>query len=228
MSVQTPTPPAQPQPPQPQGRHCPRCGATMTDEQEWCLNCGAAVGTRIVPAPGWRVPIAVVALLGVITTIAVAIAIIQLADDTGQVGQGDPATAQATPTPPPPTTPTPAPGTLTPTPTPTPTPTITPESTPQTTPEPTGGDIGEWPAGRSGWTVVLASKGSESAAREAAETFAAQGIPDVGILQSDDFATLNPGFWVVFSGDYGSQARASDALDGIDAPDAYIRRIDPN
>ena len=29
----------------------------MTDEQEWCLACGAAVGTRVVAAPGWRAPI---------------------------------------------------------------------------------------------------------------------------------------------------------------------------
>jgi uncharacterized OB-fold protein len=221
---------------QPQGRHCPRCGATMTDAQEWCLNCGAAVGTRIVAAPGWRVPIIVTALLGIVGAIAIAIAIIQLADDTGQVTE--PGTAQVTPAPSA-VAPTPAPGAeVTPAPTipeasgqstPEPTPSATPSSTPEptTTPEPDG-EIGAWPAGQSGWTVVLASKSSESAARDSAEGFQADGIPDVGLLDSDDFASLNPGFWVVFSGEYDSQSEASAALDGIDAKDAYIRRIAPN
>ena len=40
--------------------------------------------------------------------------------------------------------------------------------------------------------------------------------------------SLKPGFWVVFAGQYDSQSEASDALDGVDAKDAYIRRIDPN
>ena len=31
----------------------------------------------------------------------------------------------------------------------------------------------------------------------------------------------------MFAGRYDSQSEASDALDGIDAKDAYIRRIEP-
>ena len=230
-------PQPQPQPQQPQGRHCPRCGAAMTDEQEWCLNCGAAVGTRIVPAPGWRVPIIVTALLGIVGAIAIAIAIIQLADDTGQVtenGQVTPTPTAVAPTPTPgaEVTPTPtipeASGQSTPEPTPSATPSTTPEPTPSSTPDSSGGAIGEWPSGQSGWTVVLASKSSESAARDSAESFQADGIPDVGLLNSDDYASLNPGYWVVFSGQYDSQSEASAALDGVDAKDAYIRRIEPN
>ena len=203
----------------------------MTEQQEWCLACGAAVGTRVVAARGWRAPLVLAGVLAVVAAIAIAIAIIQLADDTDEVAQNP--TPGATPAPL--ATPTPVP-TLTPTPDPldpnaTPTPTTTPE--PTTTPSPTstpdsGGDVGEWPAGESGWTVVLASKQSESAARDSAESFADGGIADVGILNSDDFSSLNPGFWVVFSGQYDSQSAASDALDGIDASDAYIRRITPN
>jgi hypothetical protein len=222
---------------QPTGRQCPRCGAPMTDEQEWCLNCGAAVGTRIVAAPGWRAPIVLAGALAVIGAIAIAIAIIQLADDTDRVAQTPPATAQATPTPSA-ATPTPTPDTgVDATPTPslpeasgqsTPEPTTTPEST--NTPEPSGGsaNIGSWPSGKSGWTVVLASDPSESEANDAAEQFSSDGIADVGVLRSDDFSSLKPGFWVVYSGEYDSQSAASDALDGIDAKDAYIRRIASN
>jgi hypothetical protein len=229
-----------PPPEQPTGRRCPRCNAPMTEEQEWCLACGAAVGTRVVAAPGWRAPIVLAGAIAVVAAIAVAVAIIQLADDTDQVAQTPPANVQASPAPPPTTTPaptvTPDTGAATPTPTlpeasgqETPEPTATPE--PTTTPSPdSGGSTGvaDWPSGKSGWTVVLASKTSESQANDQAEQFAGEGISNVGVLHSDDFSSLKPGFWVVFSGQYDSQSEASDALDGIDAKDAYIRRIAPN
>jgi len=227
--VSTPTetpPPVVEEAPAP--RQCPRCGAAMTEEQEWCLRCGAAVGTRIAAAQGWRVPFLITGLLVILAAIAVAIAIIQLADDTDQVA------GTATPTPTPSAVATPAP---TPTPTLTPDPAITPTPTPTATPTPTpsatstpdsssgAGTVAEWPAGQNGWTVVLASKNSEDAARDSAESFSAEGIPDVGILDSDDFSSLEGGFWVVYSGEFDAQSEATDALDDIDAPDAYIRRI---
>jgi hypothetical protein len=217
-------PPHEPQPaPELATRQCPRCGAAMTEEQEWCLACGAAVGTRVVAARGWRGPIILAGLIAAVAAVAIAVAIIQLADDTDEVAQNPTPGATATPVP------TPVP-TLTPDPlTPTPEPSITPE--PTTTPSPTpdsGGEVGEWPLGESGWTVVLASTKSEDSALDRAEGFADDGIADVGILDSDDFGSLNPGFWVVYAGQYDSQGEASDALDGIDASDAYIRRIAPN
>jgi SPOR domain len=231
-SVETPPPPeetaAEPR--------CPRCGAPMTEQQEWCLNCGAAVGTRVVAAPGWRVPIAIAAALLAIAAIAVAIAIVQLADDTDQVAQEPPAEAAQvvptiTPEPTPPAAATPEPS-LTPDPT---MPEASGQESPTPTPEPSGGSSSgttsgsdaEWPSGESGWTVVLASDTSESSARDKADDFAADGISGVGVLNSDDFSSLRPGFWVVFAGQYDSQSEASDALDGIDARDAYIRRIEP-
>ncbi|HKH16933.1 MAG TPA: SPOR domain-containing protein [Solirubrobacteraceae bacterium] len=229
MSVETP--PAAP-PEQPAGRRCPRCGAAMTEQQEWCLSCGAAVGTRVVAAPGWRTPIVIAGVILALAAIAVAVAIVQLADDTDQVAQNPP--PAATPAPPA-TSPSPAP-TTTPDSALTPDPTL-PEASGQETPEPTstpapsGGNSGsgnaKWPAGKSGWTVVLASDTSESDAREKAEKFASDGIAGVGVLDSDDFSSLKGGYWVVFAGRHDSQAEASDALDGIDAKDAYIRRIEP-
>jgi septal ring-binding cell division protein DamX len=229
------TPPTQ----QPAGRQCPRCGAPMTEEQEWCLVCGAAVGTRVVAAPGWRGPLIVAGVIAVIAAVAIAVAIVQLADDTRQVAQTPPATTEATPTPPPATTPvpttTPEPGLTDPTATPeataTPETTATPEST--ATPEATatpgaGSGTAEWPSGKSGWTVVLASTTSESSAKGKAASFASDGISGVGVLRSDDFSSLKAGYWVVFAGQYDTQDEARDALDGVDASDAYVRRIAPN
>jgi hypothetical protein len=204
----------------------------MTEQQEWCLTCGAAVGTRVVAAPGWRAPLIVAGLIVAIAAIAIAVAIVQLADDTDQVAQNPPATAEATPTPAPTITPapttTPDPALTDPTTTPTPEATTTPEAT--ATPDSGGSSPGtaEWPAGKTGWTVVLASTTSESSANDKAEGFASDGIANVGVLRSDDFSSLKPGFWVVFSGEYDTQDQARDALDGIDASDAYVRRIVPN
>jgi hypothetical protein len=231
-----------PPPEQSTGRHCPRCGASMTDEQEWCLHCGAAVGTRVVAAPGWRTPIVVAGVILALAAIAVAVAIVQLADDTERVAQ-TPGAVNAAPTPAPGAAPSPA---ATPNPAVTPTPTI-PGASGQTTPSPTpsatatasptstpdagstsGSGDAKWPAGKTGWTVVLASDTSESDARDKAKTFAGSGISGVGVLKSDDFSSLKPGFWVVFAGRYDGQSQASDALDGIDAKDAYIRRIVPS
>jgi len=222
-------------------RPCPRCGTPLTDTQEWCLHCGAAVGSRIVAAPGWRTPIAIVGALLALAAVAVAIALVQLADDADQVAENPAAAAAPVPTPAPPVpTPTPVPtvspgATPTPeaeaTPTPTPAPAPSPEATPSPsatpTPEATG-DLGEWPDGKTGWTVVLASDESRSDAEQRARGFQRQGVAGVGLLDSDDFSSLEPGFWVVFSGQYESQSAAAEALDGIEARDAYIRRIRPD
>ena len=221
-SVETPRP--ENAAPEPAAQRCPRCGAPLAAGQEWCLNCGAAVATRVASAPGWRLPFAIAGVILAIAAVAIAIAIVQLADDTDQVAQNQPPAPTATPAP-----------TVAAEPSITPAPTL-PEASGETTPEPTatsepaagaGEDAAEWPAGKSGWTVVLASDPSESDARQKAKDFAADGIAGVGVLDSDDFSSLNGGFWVVFAGRYQSQSKASDALDGIDARDAYIRRIDP-
>jgi hypothetical protein len=90
---------------------------------------------------------------------------------------------------------------------------------------PTPDSVARWPVGKDGWTVVLAAKRSKSAARDLAQRFVAAGIPDVGILDSDDFDSLRGGFWVVYCGEFDTRAQATQALDAIDLPDAYIRRI---
>jgi hypothetical protein len=72
-----------------------------------------------------------------------------------------------------------------------------------------------WPAGRSGWTVVLSSypapRGRVAALATAARAARAH-VPQVGTLASGSYASLNPGYDVVFSGMYGSSADAQQAL----------------
>ena len=53
------------------------------------------------------------------------------------------------------------------------------------------------------------------------------GLLQTGVLRSDDFASLQPGYLVVFSGVYGSLAAAQQAAAAAQSsfPGAYSRRI---
>jgi hypothetical protein len=206
-AVETPPPAEQ------ETRSCPRCGAELTAEQEWCLNCGADVSSTIAAPPSWRGPVAVVGLLLAIVAVALILALVELAGDAEQVAQQPAATA-------------------TPPPVATPAPTVTPQSTTippatddgsSTTPE-----IADWPAGKDAWTVVLEASGTRSAAETRANELAQQGIP-VGILDSDDYGSLEPGRFVVFSGQYDSQRAAEQALEDLSGQveGAYVRHVAP-
>jgi hypothetical protein len=90
-----------------------------------------------------------------------------------------------------------------------------------------------WPAGLDGWTVVLlsspATKGP-TGPRAAATTAARHGLLQVGVLDSSSFASLHPGYYVVFSGVYGAPRDANVALAtvrdrGYGA--AYVARVAP-
>jgi septal ring-binding cell division protein DamX len=67
-----------------------------------------------------------------------------------------------------------------------------------------------WPAGRDGYTVVLLSADNRSSARSFAST-ARQGGTRVGALRSNDYSSLEKGFWIVFSGFYPSRPLAERA-----------------
>jgi cell division septation protein DedD len=202
-------------PPAVEQRRCPRCGSELTPEQEWCLECGAGVGTTVVGPPSWRGPVAIVAVLLAIAAAALVLALVELAGDAEQVAEQPAPTAQAP---------------VTPTQTAAPAPTTTPESTTLTpTPEAGGSTaLAEWPTGTEGWTVVLESSSTEDAAEARAQELAGQGI-SVGLLSSDDFGSLEPGRYVVFSGQYDSRRAADQALAALSSQveGAYVRRVAP-
>ncbi|HEX2102262.1 MAG TPA: hypothetical protein VHF51_01320, partial [Solirubrobacteraceae bacterium] len=60
---------------------CPRCGAPVAAEQDWCLSCGDAARTRLVPTPNWRWPIAVATVVAALAALAIAVAFVQLTRD---------------------------------------------------------------------------------------------------------------------------------------------------
>jgi len=110
----------------------------------------------------------------------------------------------------------------------TPTEPATTKAPPATTDEvpPSSGDS-DWPPGRTAWTAILSSVRSEADARAAKRDLIDQG-EQAGVLPSDDFADLRPGYWVLFSGTYADRDAAiaqAASLRG-EFPGAYARRLE--
>jgi hypothetical protein len=223
------TPPAPPDEPT-----CPRCGAPHSADQEYCLECGhrlrprrgvfgrlsTAWKERFGSYPGdWVWPV----LLGFVIAVAGAAAAIILAD-AGAEDRTIVATEGG-----PPHLPTTSPVTTVALPTvPTGTPTAPP---PATTTAPAPGSLIGWPAGRSGWTVVLESiptSAGRSLAVARARDASRDGLPEVGVLDSSLYSSLHPGYYVVFSGVYSSRGAAERARTAASAKGfgaAYTRQI---
>jgi predicted nucleic acid-binding Zn ribbon protein len=225
-------PPDAPAPPE---RRCPRCGHAMAPDQEWCLACGAAASTEVAEPRGWRVPIMIAGGLALLAVLGVVLALVALS------GGGE-KLAEATPTPSPQAVPTTSPiptatvsplptesavptATASPTGTATPAPTDTPDAGDDNTGSDTGSTASGWPGG-DGWTVIIASKGSKSEADRIASEAQGKGLT-VGILDSSDYSSLNPGYQVVFTEKFDSKSAAEDSLSDVrsDYPDAYVREV---
>lgn len=237
----SPAPVAAREPEHAPGPACPRCGAPLRMDQDWCLSCGTAVTTRVVGASGWRTPVAIVASTLAIALIGLVAAFLAVSNDPDEVAQAPANTASQTAQPTPgPATPTPEPDPITPD-------TIPPASGGDEVPTPTptddapsaGGDdspstggggsaVGSWPDGKSAWTVVLLSSTRRAGANSRARRLSGDGT-EVGVLKSDDFKSLRSGYFVVFSGQYESRNAAENALTGLrsKAPQAYVRRVTP-
>jgi hypothetical protein len=214
---------------------CPRCGTAYVAGQEYCLECGlrlpvergviSALGAawpRRLPYPGdWIWPVLVgLVVAGLATALAIAV--------RDESGSGTTLVA---------TSPTPAGGITTVPATPEePAPTVPVEPVepvqPAAPPPPPAPDaLATWPRGTTGWTVVLESipttAGRRLAARKARSALAA-GLDDVGVLESARYASLHPGYYVVFSGIFPSLGAAQSALSSARAggyPAAYARQI---
>jgi hypothetical protein len=86
----------------------------------------------------------------------------------------------------------------------------------------TGGEAaftGDWPSGTNGYTVqlqTLPESGTSASAVEAAKSAAsAKGAKSVGALKSEEFASLSPGSYVIYSGVYHKKAEADKALSAL-------------
>ena len=59
---------------------CSDCGAPLAEDQEWCLECGAAK-TLIHRPPDWRIPIAIIGAVVLLILAALAILLISLSSN---------------------------------------------------------------------------------------------------------------------------------------------------
>src|SRR5690606_35699961 len=60
------------------------------------------------------------------------------------------------------------------------------------------------------WIVVVTSESDEADATAVAGEVAGDGHP-AGVLRSDEYQSLNPGFWVSYAGPYPDAGAAADA-----------------
>jgi hypothetical protein len=212
---------------------CPRCGARRAPDQDYCLDCGLLLpnvdGT--VPAlrrrwlrvfgwyPGDFVWAALLALLVALVGAAAAIVVSERRAGPAGPSFGAATTAVAV---------------------------RAPAAEPPKrlrarvgagklpkAPEPSATPPGRttWPKNANGWTIVLVSYPKPTGRIEAldkASAAAKAGLAQAGVLDSSRFASLQPGYFVVFAGIYGSQTDADTAVPTVRAAGfagAYTRQI---
>ena len=217
---------------------CPRCSAPVDRHQEYCLECGLRLPTDPAalerasaaaladepPSGGWALP----ALLGLGVAVLGTVVALAISDAGGTEAAVSTATGGSlTFTDTGETLTAPEPGTGTGT-----APAATTAAPPPATAAPRAARTATWPARKRGWTIVLLSL-PQNGGRPVAETRAAEarqrGLRNVGVLNSSRFASLHPGYFVVFTGVFDSQAEAASALRAARAafPNAYQREIVP-
>jgi hypothetical protein len=206
---------------------CPHCGAVQEPGREYCLDCG-----RPLRGPTRRQAFAtryggnaVLPLLGVLLLAAVG-ALVAIAVSRGDDGMR---TLVAT-NPPARTTVAKRPIFRTDTVTTTAPPVVTTAAPPAATGTPRATSLTEWTV-PDGYTLVLASipqSNGRASAVEIAKRALAQGLTEVGVLDSKEFTGLHPGYFVVFSGIYQTNGEAATHIGqaetaGFAAP--YARRV---
>src|SRR3954468_777911 len=209
-------------------RTCPRCGAAREPDQRYCLECGLALPRvegrlpsfrrrwirRVGWYPGDWVWVSLLTLIVAAAGAAAAIFLTQRNDDKGSVFVAPTNNVTVTePTVVPSTAP--APTTVDTRNLPTaPEPTT---STKKPKPKPRGPKNGRvaWPRTAKGWTIVLVSypkTNGRPSALQTADRAARAGLRRVGVLDSSRYASLQPGYYVVFAGVYPGKSDADTAV----------------
>lgn len=206
---------------------CSRCGTAYAAGAEYCLDCGRGLPRRTTSFDGLRTryrpnPALVALVLLILAALGALVAVVVSRGGVERetfVATHLPARTVVQRRP--------IFGTDTVVPTTVP-PVVT-TTAPPTTASPRATTLRRWSAA-DGYTVVLASiprANGRSSAVQVAKRALAKGLATVGVLDTKDFSSLHPGYFVVFSGYYRSNATASAHVSQAEAAGfpAYARRI---
>lgn len=205
-------------------RTCPRCGAARDPDQRYCLECGLVLPevTGRLPSlrrrwirrlgwyPGDWIWVSLLTLVVAAAGAASAIILTRHVNDAGSTFYRPPTAVTVVEPAPVPTATTPVTvdtSTLPTAPEPTATAPVTPRG-------PRNGRL-SWPKNQNGWTIVLVSYPKTTgrpSALQTADKGARSGLRQVGILDSSLYASLQPGYYVVFTGVYPAKADADAAV----------------
>lgn len=237
------------------GGSCPNCRAPLELGQEYCLECGAQVASARAkrlsrasrrststarPRPASSIPwtpisigLIVIAILLVVVVRGGGGGLPATSTSTNNIddlGTTLPASTSTVPTEPTPTTDTTTTAT-TPTTTTAATTATTDTTTTAATTSTTASGTDDWTATQPAYTVVFVSmpKSSyqHSDADAKAQTLRDDNLP-AGVLDSDNYSSLNPGFWVVYSGEFSSESAAQAHVSELSAAQhygGYVRRV---
>jgi hypothetical protein len=203
---------------------CPRCGAPRDPDQRYCLECGLILPEVSGRLPSWRrrwirrlgwypgdwIWVSLLTLIVAAAGAASAIALTHHVNaDKGSYFKAPPVVPVTEPAPVPTAT---TPATVDTSKLPTaPEPTTTGPVKPQ---GPKNGHFA-WPRNENGWTIVLVSypkTNGRPSALQTADKAAHSGLDQVGVLDSSLYASLQPGYFVVFTGVYPAKTDADAAV----------------
>jgi hypothetical protein len=202
---------------------CPRCGAPRDPDQRYCLECGLILPEVSGRLPSWRrrwirrlgwypgdwIWVSLLTLIVAAAGAASAIALTHHVNaNKGSYFKAPPVVPVTEPAPVPTAT---TPATVDTSKLPT-----APEPT-TTGPKPQGPQNGHfaWPRNENGWTIVLVSypkTNGRPSALQTADKAAHSGLDQVGVLDSSLYASLQPGYYVVFTGVYPAKTDADAAV----------------
>lgn len=189
-------------PPPPRHTNCPTCGAQAERGQLVCLECGSRIALDYRRPPSWKLPLAIAAAVGAVLLVVAVL---------GWRAVNDNADAEVAATPIEVKQPAKAKA----------------KKAPAKTITQADGYY-SWPKDVAGWTVVLVTNQDEAAARTFARS-ANKGDVKAGVIRGKDYSTLPQDSFVVFAGQYPTEAAAKKAAGGLGAQyqGAFAQAIKP-
>jgi cytoskeletal protein RodZ len=189
---------------------CPTCGAPAKERgQLICLECGSRIALGYRRPPSWKLPVAIAVAVGAVLLVLAVLGWHAINDNTdNEVAKAPikvkqkPATAKAKAK------------------------AKAPAKKAAAIVKKNG--IYTWPKGLAGYTIVLQSTSDQASATNLAKA-ANTGTTKAGVIAGSDFKNLQKGLYLVFAGQYKSQAAAEHSAAGLSTryQGAYTQKVIP-